>query len=293
MINPWLGALVHALVLLVIMHFFVVRWVTVQSTSMYATLKPGDLLMVWRWPLWTGIDRNDIVVFRDPLRDDLLKSNRPLLVKRIVGVPGDIVMIRKGHLSINGIEEQLPSTGTFSYLVRLKEGRSPDALLKYLGLQRGSVQAGHLFIELPLNPQLAMEIMDHPDVVNVESMSTATGSPRHIFPFNPRFSWNSDEYGPLKIPGQGDTVTITIDNLPLYDRLISKYEGHELSADGDVLLLDGKPLTTYVVERDYYFVLGDARHNSSDSRYWGFLPTDHVVGVGGPVLMSKGAFGSK
>ncbi|MBP6311212.1 MAG: signal peptidase I [Flavobacteriales bacterium] len=286
-------ALFHAFIALVLIHFFVLRWVTVQSTSMFATLKPGDLLMVWRWPLWTGIERNDIVVFRDPLRDDLTKSNRPLLVKRVVGIPGDIVMIRKGRSSINGTEEEFPSTGTFSYLVRLKEGRSPDALLDYLGLEQGSVQHGRMFIEVPLNTVLAKEVLEHPDVVNVEPMSNASGSPRHIFPFNPRFSWNSDEYGPLKIPGKGDTISITIDNLPLYDRLISKYEGHELSTDGSTLLLDGKPLTTYVVERDHYFVLGDARHNSSDSRYWGFLPADHVIGVGGPVIMSNGASGSK
>lgn len=255
---------------------------------MYATLKPNDLLMVWRWPKWTGMERNDVVVFRDPLRDDRSKSNRSLLVKRIAGMPGDIVMIRNGHLSVNAVVEQFPSTGTHSYLVRLKEGRSPDALLAYLGLPLYSVQQGRMFIELPLNAQLAKAVMAREEVVNVEPLSTATGSPSHIFPFDPSFNWNSDEYGPLRVPGKGDILSITIDNLPLYDRLISKYEGHELSVNGDTVLIEDEPLVKYVVEQDYFFVLGDARHNSSDSRYWGFLPADHIVGRGGPVLLSKG-----
>ena len=85
---------------------------------------------------------------------------------------------------------------------------------------------------------------------------------------------------------------ITADNLPLYDRLISVYEGHSLSVDHKALLIDGQPLTTYVVEQNYYFVLGDSRHYSADSRYWGFVPEDHITGRAGLLLWGKGVSGA-
>ena len=103
--NEWLKAFVLALVLLLFLHAFVVRWVIVESTSMFATLKPGDLVLVQRWPLWTGLDRGDVVVFRDPLKDDVSMVRRPLLVKRIAGMPGDRVEIRRGKLFVNNKAE--------------------------------------------------------------------------------------------------------------------------------------------------------------------------------------------
>ena len=97
-LNEWLRAFVVATVLLALVHGFLFRVVNVQSTSMFATLMPGDLLLVQRWPVVTGVERNDVVVFRDPLKDDRALSRRPLLVKRIAGLPGDAVELRKGVL---------------------------------------------------------------------------------------------------------------------------------------------------------------------------------------------------
>lgn len=290
-VNPWIRATLQAVLFLLFLHVCVVRWVTVRSTSMYATLLPGDLLLVQRWPLLTGFANGDVVVFRDPLRDDVSLSRRPLLVKRIVGMPGDRVELRNGHLLVNGTVKPFPIGATRSYLVRLKQGRSPDALLEMLGLPKEQVIPGRNFIELPLNKVLADSVKASPDVVSVEPMSSATGAPRHIFPFSPRYAWNGDDYGPITVPKKGDTLHITIDNLPLYDRLMSRYEGHVLTAEGNDIAIDGRPLTDYVVEHDHYFVLGDSRHHSADSRYWGFVPADHLVGRAGTVLLGKGPSG--
>lgn len=288
-LHPWLRAAIEAAVILAVLHVCVVRWVTVRHTSMYATLLPGDLLLVERWPLLTGVDRGDVVVFRDPLKDKQAKWRRPLLVKRIAGMPGDELHLRDGVLFINGERQAFPHTATFSHLVRLKQGRSANGIVELLGLPPTMAQDGRTIVELPLNPALADTLRQLPDVVHVERMSSATGAPRHIFPFSPRYRWNSDDYGPLRIPKKGDTLHITIDNLPLYDRLISHYEGHTLGVSGKELTIDGQPLDTYVVEQDHYFVLGDNRHYSSDSRYWGFVPSDHLVGRAGLVALSKGA----
>ena len=291
--NEWLKAFVLALVLLLFLHAFVVRWVIVESTSMFATLKPGDLVLVQRWPLWTGLDRGDVVVFRDPLKDDVSMVRRPLLVKRIAGMPGDRVDIRRGKLFVNNKAEVNSAYSTQAYLVRLRNERFADSLLRELGLPLQLHRAGRAFVELPLNEELAERVERLPYVLSADALGLARGAQRHIFPFSPRYPWNGDDFGPVTVPRQGDTLHITVDNLPLYDRLISHYEGHELGVDRNVLRIDGRPLTDYVVEQDYYFVLGDSRHHSADSRYWGFVPADHVTGRAGLLLWGKGVDGSR
>lgn len=287
-LNEWLRSFILAVVILIVVHLFIVRFVSVQSTSMFATLRPGDLLLVQRWPLWTGFDRGDIVVFRDPLRDAVAKYKRPLLVKRIAGLPGDIVQLKDGELFVNHIYQPLPDDATFSHLVRMRTDAAPETLLTSLGLPPYFMQGERSTLELPLNDALADSARKHSGVVSVEAMRLASGSPRHIFPFSPRYAWNGDDYGPITVPARGDTLHINVDNLPLYDRLISVYEGHRLGVHHNELTIDDRPLMDYVVRKDYFFVLGDSRHFSSDSRYWGFLPADHLVGRGSEVLLSKG-----
>lgn len=291
--NEWLRAFVLAVVFLVLLHVFVVRWVVVESTSMFATLKPGDLVLVQRWPVWTGLSRGDVVVFRDPLKDDLSMARRPLLVKRIVGMPGDRVEIRRGELLVNGREVVAPTHATQAYLVRLRDELFADSLLLELGLPRHMHRPGRAFVEVPLNEELAGKVVRFPYVIGADPLGLAKGPQRHIFPYSPRYPWNGDDYGPVEVPRKGDTLRINVDNLPLYDRLISHYEGHKLGVDHDRLTIDGAPLTNYVVEQDYYFVLGDSRHRSADSRYWGFVPDDHITGRAGLLLWGRGVEGAR
>ncbi|MBL7940587.1 MAG: signal peptidase I [Flavobacteriales bacterium] len=291
-LNEWLKAFVLALILLFALHVFVVRWVIVESTSMYPTLRPGDLVLVQRWPVWTGLSRGDVVVFRDPLKEDVPMVRRPLLVKRIIGMPGDLVELKNGGTTVNGRPWTFASEGTRAYLVRLRNAAFADTLLHHLGLPAHMAQPGRTLLEVPLNEELAGPVEALPYVLSVDLMSPATGAPRHIFPYSPLFPWNSDDYGPIVVPAKGDTLMITAENLPLYDRLIGVYEGHDLGVDRNKLHLDGKPLTWYVVQQDYYFVLGDSRHYSADSRYWGFLPADHVTGRAGLLLWGKGVDGA-
>lgn len=289
--NEWLRALLLALLLLLFVHLFVLRWVSVQSTSMYATLLPDDLVLVQRWPIWTGLERADIVVFRDPLKDREPVGQRPLLVKRIAGMPGDIIELRAGVLWVNGKAQTPPPSATWSYLLRLQGKHRPDSIMEMLGLPMNTLIPGRRFVEIPLNPALADSVEHDPRVVSAEPMSLAKGSPRHIFPFSQQYNWNGDNYGPLRIPAKGDTLRIDSDVLPLYDRLLSIYEGRSITMEGNMLLLDEQPLKEYVVQQNYYFVLGDSRHYSADSRYWGFLPQDHLVGRAALIVLSKGESG--
>ncbi|MBK8500396.1 MAG: signal peptidase I [Flavobacteriales bacterium] len=284
--NDWLRAFALAVGVLLVLHLFVVRFINVQSTSMTATLWPGDLLLVARWPKWTGLDHGDIVVFRDPVEDHAGMSQRSLLVKRVMAVPGDELEIRRGVVYVNGKRVREAEGISYSYLVRLRPAASAEALLHRLGLPLEVSHGVEPNIELPLSMQLADLARKDSAVESVEPMTLARGARSHIFPFSPRYPWNGDDYGPITVPGTGDTLRITVDNLPLYDRVISTYEGHRLGAAGNELTIDDRPLEEYAVEQDYYFVLGDSRHYSADSRYWGFLPASHVVGRVSHVLVS-------
>ncbi len=289
-VPEWGKAFLIAIGLLACMHLFVLRWVTVRSTSMFATLMPGDLVGVERWPVWTGLHRGDIIVFRDPVQDDRPKSQRELLVKRIVGAPGDLVELRRGELFVNGISVAPYADQTARWSVRLKSGTNATELLAQIGLAADFVLPGHTMIDLPLNPAMAAQLKARPEVVSVERRGPTTGSPGHLFPFGPNFRWNNDTYGPIRVPEADDTVAVTSFTLPMYDRIISRYEHNVMEVSDKELLINGKAAERYTIQQDYYFVLGDSRDFSSDSRYWGFVPADQIVGRAGFVLLNARSF---
>lgn len=291
LIPEWGKAALLALALLLFVHGFVLRWVTVRNTSMYATLLPGDLVGVERWPIWTGLERGDIIVFRDPVQDDRPMGQRQLLVKRIAGMPGDDVELRDGKLFVNGLPVPASPGQTSSWTVRLKAEADVRDLLVHLGLPPDHVLPGQRMIHLPLNANLASALRERPEVVSVTPRGSSTATPDHLFPFGPNFRWNNDNYGPLQVPAARDTVGVTAYTLPIYDRIISRYEHNAMDVSGGELRINGKPADSYAFHQDYYFVLGDSRDDSSDSRYWGFVPADHIVGRAGFILLNARIWG--
>src|SRR5690606_20196703 len=99
-----------------------------------------------------------------------------------------------------------------------------------------------------------------------------------VFPHNPQYAWSIDNYGPIYIPEAGKTVALNSKSLPFYKRIIEVYENNNLTTNGDEIFINGKLATSYTFKQDYYWMMGDNRHNSEDARYWGYVPFDHVVG---------------
>ena len=110
-----------------------------------------------------------------------------------------------------------------------------------------------------------------------------------IFPFSTGYKWTRDNYGPLWIPSAGASVELNLTNLPLYERIITSYEGNELKVVDGHIFINGSEATDYVFKQNYYFMMGDNRHNSLDSRYWGFVPEDHIVGKPAMIWLSVDA----
>lgn len=132
-------------------------------------------------------------------------------------------------------------------------------------------------LNINLTEDLAAKIKSNHNVISLKK-DLSTEPENDIFPRSPEYSWNKDEFGPIYIPEAGKTVDLNLEVLPLYKRIITAYEGNTVDVKGNQILINGEVANTYTFKQDYYWMMGDNRHNSQDARMWGYVPFDHVVG---------------
>lgn len=325
-VREWVDAIIFAVIAATIIRTFFIEAYTIPTPSMEKSLLVGDFLFVskvsygprvpmtplsfpfahhtmplvggksyleWikfgyhRMPGFGHVNRGDCVVFNWPAEN----LGRPVdkkenYIKRCIGLPGDSLELRDRDVFINGQFLDVPVNAQTSYHVLTDGTGFSEQAIERLGLRDGEMMSPMEY-NFFLTRKAAEDLKTFGNVKKVEpNIVPKKIFQEFIFPFDQKYGWNVDNFGPIWIPKKGATAKIDLNNIGLFRKVIGEYEGNKLEEHDGKIFINGKEANEYTFKMNYYFMMGDNRHNSADSRFWGFVPEDHVVGKAVFIWMS-------
>lgn len=298
--------------------FFQVMYI--PSSSMRSTLHEGDYILVnklaygprmpvtlfslpfsgseihldWvefsyrRIPGYSDVKRDDVIVFNLPGGSLPIDLRRPY-IKRCMALPGDSMAVFNGEVFVNGKKAMRPNWSQQRYVIELKNCIDPPALFDQLGIKHPEISPDRIHYTLLLSDDQLNRLRATRKVgaFALDRIQQKSFNIR-LFPHDPDFKWNADFYGPLYIPEKGKSVQLNSKNISLYRTIIIDHEKNKLEMIHDSLFINSKYAPSYTFRQNYFFVMGDNRYDSEDSRYWGFVPESHIIGKASLLLTTSG-----